>query len=239
MAREVPAINTIIPQVDMFTCLGRSWFELFQSVPSRESIAVLWAHWAHETGRGKSCIQYNIGNIKYVEGKWDGDFTQFTTHEILSTERAKYWKNWAVENRTPRAVKVVKTLANNKCVVYFYPCNPPNPVCSFRAYPSLLEGTRDYLSLLKSRFSPAWPAVESGEILRFTDLLYKNKYFTADPKKYGLSLQSLQREILRRTSGLYNSFNFLAREVDPNATMSMDDDHTKLICVDKSNVSSA
>jgi hypothetical protein len=70
-----------VPEV--YAALRSAWDALFGEIPARESLLVLLAQWALETGRGKSMHCYNLGNIKHVPG--DGrDFTYFRCNEIIN-----------------------------------------------------------------------------------------------------------------------------------------------------------
>lgn len=60
--------------------LREAWNELYGVYPSLESLALLWAQWALETGRGKSIHCYNFGNIKR---SGDEDYCMYRCNEIL------------------------------------------------------------------------------------------------------------------------------------------------------------
>lgn len=46
----------------------RTGFEsVFGVTPSDAVIGIVWSQWALETGRGKSCFNYNVGNIKQFD----------------------------------------------------------------------------------------------------------------------------------------------------------------------------
>jgi hypothetical protein len=50
------------------------------------ALSVLWAQWALETGRGRSCWNNNLGNIKHVPG--DGrDWMWLDTFEFINGQR--------------------------------------------------------------------------------------------------------------------------------------------------------
>jgi flagellum-specific peptidoglycan hydrolase FlgJ len=73
----IPNTLTVVHPPDLYTALRVAW-----PSGSRASALVLLSQWAFETGRGKACHCYNIGNIKHVPG--DGhDFTQFRCNEII------------------------------------------------------------------------------------------------------------------------------------------------------------
>lgn len=63
--------------------LREAWFRVYGQYPTTNSLALLWAQWALETGRGKAIHNYNFGNLK--RGKDDPtDWTMFRCSEILN-----------------------------------------------------------------------------------------------------------------------------------------------------------
>lgn len=44
--------------------LAQAWLSVAGAVPTAETLAVLWAQWAHETGRGRRMRGYNFAGIK-------------------------------------------------------------------------------------------------------------------------------------------------------------------------------
>lgn len=44
--------------------LARAWAEVTGSQATVETLSVLWAHWAHETGRGRRMVDYNFAGLK-------------------------------------------------------------------------------------------------------------------------------------------------------------------------------
>ncbi len=136
--------------------------------PKRESLIVLLAQWALETGRGHSMHCFNIGNIKGRPGGTDGhDWVFFRCNEVLKGK-----------------------------IVWF---DPPDPGCCFRAYDNLELGARDYLALLRKRFSKAWPAVIIGDPAAFSHALKAQGYYTASEGLYTRSLVSIFKEFLLTT----------------------------------------
>lgn len=61
--------------------LREAWKRLYTEYPSLDSLALLWAQWALETGRGKSIFCYNFGNIKRSA---DEDYCMFRCDEIIN-----------------------------------------------------------------------------------------------------------------------------------------------------------
>jgi len=60
----------------------------------------------------------------------------------------------------------------------------------FRAYQSLSEGVHDYLTLLRTRFGYAWPAVEAGDVADFARRLRARGYYTDLVDSYTRGLQA-------------------------------------------------
>lgn len=76
------AVKTPITPLDVARALRAAWLRLFEVIPADQCIAVLMAQSALETGRWKSCWNYNLGNIK-GGGKWQGDTCQFRCNEVI------------------------------------------------------------------------------------------------------------------------------------------------------------
>lgn len=60
---EVPTVNTPVSKEQFAAALAGVWPE-----STYMSIGVLWSQYAFETGRGKSCWNYNLGNIRKSDG---------------------------------------------------------------------------------------------------------------------------------------------------------------------------
>lgn len=81
---------TKVPATEMVAAMERAWTARFGSAPKRESIHVLVAQWALETGWGKAMHAYNVGNIKSVEG--DGhDYTYFACDEYIQGKHVWFY----------------------------------------------------------------------------------------------------------------------------------------------------
>lgn len=151
-----------------------------------ESVCVLLAHWALETGRGKKCIAYNLGNIKASPLK---DHCYFQTWERLGLATADAYASRSSAKEPCEITNRMPTYA----LVSF---RPFHPACRFLAYEALDAGVRDYVAILKIRFSKAWPAVLSGDPVNFVTELYNHRYFTGDPAIYTRSVVSLWHEYI-------------------------------------------
>ena len=78
----LPANRTPVTPRNVGRALRAAWMAHFGETPSDASIALLLAQSALETGRWKSCWNYNLGNIK-AGSKWQGDTTQFRCNEVI------------------------------------------------------------------------------------------------------------------------------------------------------------
>jgi len=60
----VRAVRTPLSAEQAAEALSNAWSRQFGEVPSKATVAILTAQWAHETGRGQSMFNYNFGGIK-------------------------------------------------------------------------------------------------------------------------------------------------------------------------------
>jgi hypothetical protein len=60
----------------------------------------------------------------------------------------------------------------------------------FRAYGSLEEGARDYVSVLKDRFPAAFAQAASGKVDGFAHALKTSHYYTASEQAYDAGLRA-------------------------------------------------
>lgn len=59
----VPTVRTTPTTPQFIHALAGTWPEVIQ-----KQAAVIWAQWALETGTGKFCCNWNLGNVKHVKG---------------------------------------------------------------------------------------------------------------------------------------------------------------------------
>lgn len=60
----VSAQRTPLSGSEAAQAIETAWTDVMGAPPSRSTVAVLTAQWAHETGRGQSMLNYNFGGIK-------------------------------------------------------------------------------------------------------------------------------------------------------------------------------
>ncbi len=63
---DVEVRRTALSGDEARAAIERAWTARFGAPPSRETLGVLVAQWAHETGRGASMYNFNFGGIKGV-----------------------------------------------------------------------------------------------------------------------------------------------------------------------------
>ncbi len=196
----VPIETTKVAAVEVAGALTRAWQRYFGSAPAHRSIMVLLAQWALETGRGASCRNYNIGNIKASVDVMHayGYCTECIPESV--------YHRWCSE--PGRNIKLLRNNAGT-CVVA---CYPPDKACRFRAYPNVDEGAFDYLKLLVSRFEKSWPSVLTGDAKGFVYALKAQGYFTSDVESYASAVQSLFSEYV-------NSIEDKAQQVEAAGTL--------------------
>lgn len=181
----------------MFDAVGQAWVTLFKSQPTKRSIVIMLCQWVLETGWGKSCWCWNIGNFRSRDG--DGrDWCLYECDERLPPAQA----NKYVANPPPRADDPSKPSAAIKSrnkdgtiTVYFW---PDNPMCRFRAFKTMEDGVLDYVTSLNKRFYKSWPAVVSGNPSEFVRLLKVQNYFTADEETYKKGVVALFNQLMKR-----------------------------------------
>lgn len=78
---KVAAVITPVTAREVYVGLERAWIALFGEQPEREALCVLLSQWALETGHGKKCHNYNLGNVK--SSQKGGEWCFFRCNEII------------------------------------------------------------------------------------------------------------------------------------------------------------
>ncbi len=207
MAEKLPAVKTPITAAELIPALWRAWERFFGVPPvKRESVWILTAQWGLECGWGRSCYQFNLGNVKSRDG--DGyDYQFYACNEILSLAQAqKYVAN------NPTTAKITTVRPDGKAIIWFY---PENPACRFRAHRSLEEGASDHLRLLVKRFEKAWHEIIEGDVTGYAHALRMQGYYTADEASYTKTLEGCIK-IATKADVDYDSLPFLGEHEKEN-----------------------
>jgi hypothetical protein len=189
MPVELPDKLTPVTKAEVIEAFWLAWGNYFGQYPERkESVWVLVAQWALETGWGKSMHNYNMGNAKSRPG--DGfDYQFFKCNEVLPLKRAQ-----AMAAASPLA-KITTIRSNGTAIVWLY---PKHPGCRFRAFKTLLDGVVDHLHLVAQRYHKAWPYIIAGDPAEYSKALKRQGYYTADEALY--------------TKAIKGCFNAVAKE---------------------------
>lgn len=108
---------TKLTELEAAQCLGEAWKSLYGQYPSTDTLAVLWAKTALETGRWKAIHCYNWGNIKRSANE---NYCMFRCSEIIKGK--ELWfdpphpQTWfrAYESATEGAIDYLKLLSQSK-----------------------------------------------------------------------------------------------------------------------------
>jgi hypothetical protein len=158
-AKLVPTVRTSYTEGQLIEGFVAGWQQQFNEIPSKQSIGVLYAQDALETGTTIDMWNNNIGNVKYVAS---ANPAADTGIEYMML--ANVWE-----------------MVNGQKVVY----QPPSPVTWFRAFDTLASGIAFQLDFLKNhRYKAAWAAVLSGDPAGFAHLLKVAGYYSAPEADY-------------------------------------------------------
>ena len=156
-AKLVETTRTTYNTTQITKAFTEAWYKLYKQVPKKESIAVIFAQNALETGLTKSMWNNNIGNVKYVANASDTEAIQYCM-------LANTWE-----------------MVNGKKVIF----QPPHPATWFRSFPTLTDGVVYHFNFLKNnRYKDSWIAVEKGDPALFAHLLKVKGYYTAAESEY-------------------------------------------------------
>ena len=187
--RELPARATPVAALDVFLALRlQLGIQLGREVP-RQGALILLAQMALETGRFKSCMNFNLGGIK-ASKKWAGDYQHFTTLEVLPMAlAAKYMADVPADS----TVEVIKTVDGMSTVRFA----GRHPVNKFVAFESMNSAMEHHVGFLLGRYRSAVECAMGGSATGFVSELYRLKYFTGDRASYEKSVASLASEYER------------------------------------------
>lgn len=159
-ATLVEKVRTLATVPEMIEGFIKGWYKQFGILPKKEAIGVLFSQWSLETGQGKACWNWNLGNVKY----------QPNSNPDLDNDK-KY----------VMLVNVWEIDSHGNKIVY----QPPSQATWFRAFDTLADGVAFHLDFLKNhRYKASWSAIENGEPTQFAHLLRVAGYYTAPEADY-------------------------------------------------------
>lgn len=179
---ELKDERTKVTPQEMALALVKAYWKYLNSWPKKDTIKVLLAQWALETGWGKHMHCYNVGNAKHSFDSGE-DYCFFKCNEILRKDIAE-----RLLHEDPTRVQITTYRANNTCITWFL---PKHPWTRFRAFKTLDEGVYDHLKMVVNRFDAAWPHAVRGDPQAYSHALKQQKYYTADEASYTKTLVSV------------------------------------------------
>ena len=180
--RKLPDKLTPISTEEMLRAVYSVWlYRLRGSPPSIVALEIIVAQWALETGWGRFCHCFNIGNAK-AKPNGPRDWTFFKCCEELpaSTARSEAQRDQRV---VIRREYVLGGRAMASVLVF-----PEHPWCCFHAFESFEAGVTDHLELLHRRFPEAFAAAHDGDSTAFARELKRRWYYTASVESYTKTL---------------------------------------------------
>ena len=155
-ATLVPTVRTSYTLNQVIAAMVEGWYKKFGEIPRKESIGVLYAQNALETGGTVSMWNNNSGNVKYVPHAGD--------ESLFYMMLANVWE-----------------IIGGKKVIF----QPPHQATWFRAFPTLADGVAEHMDFLRNhRYKNAWTAVDAGNPAAFAHLLKIAGYYTAPEADY-------------------------------------------------------
>jgi hypothetical protein len=157
----------------------------------------LTAQFMAETGGGKYCFNWNLGNVKakasephmYLRNVWEC-FSQARAN----AEVEKYPSSARIP--TAEEIKQHGWKCPDTVVVY----SPPHPQCRFRAYASLQDGAQRWLGLHQriTRNNPDYlTALNDGNVAAAAHALKQARYYTAGEQHYAAVMTQKKKEVDR------------------------------------------
>jgi len=160
--------TTILSETDAAKALFIAFKNVWGAPPKRESLAILFAQTALETGRFKLMRNFNWGNIKKRLPSSDKyKFTMFRCGEIINGKQH-----------------------------FFDPPHPETAFRAYESAEGGAEDYISLL-LNKSTFKPAWEQLIAGNPEQYSLELYKGKYYTANPTIYTSVLKKIYSQFLK------------------------------------------
>lgn len=190
--------RTTPTKLDFAIAVLKEWHDA-----NKTSVGVLWAHFAGETGEGKYCWNWNLGNVKKVKGDgfnyislrgvWegfrisdvDGDGDIDSDDKELIIARLVKTGLWSRDDNRDHILAV----GADKVPMI---ASPDNPASWFKAYDNLNIGMHFYINMKRnptSRYASAWPMIVEGMPKTYAYELGRKGYYTANPDVYARSMQ--------------------------------------------------
>jgi hypothetical protein len=194
LASFVPAQKTPLSFEDATPAMRAALGAYMAERPRDDVLALALAKCALETGRWKSCWNWNWGNQKCPANR-PGMFTCITLNEIIDGKVR--WFSPVAELTAPPGPGCMRTGKR-------YDVPPGHPQTRLAAFANQYDGAYEYVRLLaESKLYPkAWAALQTGHPQEFVGELKRAGYFTADERPYRDAVVNIYAEFLARLRGL-------------------------------------
>lgn len=173
----LPPQKLKLSEAEVVSALRIAWKNIYGEYPSDDSLGILYAQSALETGRFSAGFHnFNLGHLKatlsYINLGGEHFFTMFEAGEIIGGKEFIF--------------------------------HPPHVQTMFRAYKTLIAGAEDYIRFLsqRSRYKTAWAQLVKGNPIAYSHELKVNGYYTASEKIYTAGVVRLFEEFHRRKDEL-------------------------------------
>ena len=191
---EVVTRTTIPTAFDVVTLL-QAWAQL-----TNNGARTLTAQFMHETGGGKYCFNWNLGNVKEITGNAPHMYLR-NVWEVYGPEQAQALVAQANGlGHVATSEEITQhgwSCPAGKAVAVF---QPPHPICRFRAYASLAEGAQRWLNNHKSyaqRVPNYVTSLNAGDIAAVARVLKNVGYYTGGEADYTRGMTRFKAEIDR------------------------------------------
>jgi hypothetical protein len=163
--------KTTPTHLDFCKAFISAWRYLIGSTPTKEQCCIVMAKFALETGFGKNCYNWNLGNIKKIYGD---------SHKDGYVQLKGVWE-----------------VVNGKKV--YYPKEAPQSY--FRNYFTLNDGMIGYLSLISGskRYADAFKALVDGNPSKYSKELKKAGYYTGSEQQYTSAVVSSFNSFMQKS----------------------------------------
>jgi hypothetical protein len=185
MLKRVTTVRTQYTPQEMVDAFVEAWYGIFNVVPKKEQIGVIFGQWALETGMSASMYNNNIGNVKAPRNP---------SEEVEYCVLHNVWE-----------------IIDGKKIIL----SPEDPGSWFRSFPTLLDGVKFHFNFLKNkRYKIAWVAVEAGDPADFSKKLRQQGYYTAPEDHYTKALVSYFKKF-NNSSYFENAAKKLEDKINP------------------------
>jgi hypothetical protein len=192
---EVPTQQTTPTPGDVVAMLLKTWAEL---IPN--GARTLAAQFMAETGGGKFCFNWNLGNVKagpndlhmYLHNVWECDSAAGASAQVQSS-------NGLAHIATSQEIQQHGWRCADAVVVF----QPPHAQCRFRAYTSLEMGAQLWLGhhqKISQTNADYLKAVNAADIPAVAHFLSLAHYYTAPEASYAAGMAS-QKKLIDQTLG--------------------------------------